>query len=185
MPRERPPFSALTFRSGAYHFHKWQKYSAPKYHHFTFLPFRRPSFSKFLYVQAVYRRPRPAYCSQPERKAFGQRPWVSGRPECQPDASYSQFRRPPLSRSCPLRSPAFSRTSSVRSPHFLFVAAHTFQNLGWLPPAFNEYIMHTNMEWIVDRGNRRNISIKQWIFSCFFNMSVNVQESEKKSLGSL
>ena len=25
MPRERPPFSALNFRSGAYHFHKWPK----------------------------------------------------------------------------------------------------------------------------------------------------------------
>ena len=36
MPRERPPFSALNFRAGAYHFHKWPKYSAPEHHHLIF-----------------------------------------------------------------------------------------------------------------------------------------------------
>ena len=36
VPRERLPFSALNFRSGAYHFHIWQKYSAPEHGHFTF-----------------------------------------------------------------------------------------------------------------------------------------------------
>ena len=43
-----------------------------------FFPFRRPSFSKFLYVQTVHRRPRPAYCSQPERSGSA-RPGVSAR----------------------------------------------------------------------------------------------------------
>ena len=32
VPRERPPFSVLNFRTGAYHFHKWPKN--------RFLPFR-------------------------------------------------------------------------------------------------------------------------------------------------
>ena len=35
VPRERPPFSALNFRSGAYHFHKYPKKSIPEHHHFT------------------------------------------------------------------------------------------------------------------------------------------------------
>ena len=36
VPRERPPFSALNFHSGAYHFHKYsQKYYAPEHHHFS------------------------------------------------------------------------------------------------------------------------------------------------------
>ena len=36
VPRERPPFSALNFCSGAYNFHKFQKKSVPEHHHFTF-----------------------------------------------------------------------------------------------------------------------------------------------------
>ena len=35
VPRERPTFSALNFRSGAYHFHKLPKKSVPEHHHFT------------------------------------------------------------------------------------------------------------------------------------------------------
>ena len=51
VPRERPPFSALNFRSGAYHFHKLLKSrsgASPFYIFWRILPFRRPSFSKFL-----------------------------------------------------------------------------------------------------------------------------------------
>ena len=53
VPRERPPFSALNFRSGAYHFHKnYPKIcsgaASPFYSFWRILPFRRPSFSKFL-----------------------------------------------------------------------------------------------------------------------------------------
>ena len=36
VPRERPPFSALNFRSGAYDFHKLPKKSVPEHHHFKF-----------------------------------------------------------------------------------------------------------------------------------------------------
>ena len=49
VPRERPPFSALNFRPGAYHFHKFQKKkkkSVLEHHHhfqnfFNFNPFHR------------------------------------------------------------------------------------------------------------------------------------------------
>ena len=69
VPRERPPFSALNFCSGAYHFHNWQNISSgasPFY--FFFCLSRILSFPKFVYIQAILRRPRPAYCRQPERK---------------------------------------------------------------------------------------------------------------------
>ena len=72
--RERPPFSALNFRSGAYHFHKnlitkkIRTGASPFYIFGRILPFRRPSFSNFLLFQPVHCLPRPA---QPERKAFG------------------------------------------------------------------------------------------------------------------
>ena len=73
MPRKRPPFSALN------NFHKSvtrniRSGSSPFY---NFLPLRRPSFPKCIYLQAVHRHPRPAYCSQPEGKAFCQRPGVT------------------------------------------------------------------------------------------------------------
>ena len=80
VPRERPPFSALNFCSGA------SPFLAAR-HSLHFLPLRRPSLSKYIYVQAIHGRPQPAYCSQPEWFVFGQRPGVSGRPECQPNAS--------------------------------------------------------------------------------------------------
>ena len=54
VPLERPPFSALNFRSRAYHFHKWHK--NPELRSIIilqFLPLRRPSISKFLHLQAV------------------------------------------------------------------------------------------------------------------------------------
>ena len=34
-PRERPPLLTRNFRSGAHHFHKWQKLSVPEHHHFV------------------------------------------------------------------------------------------------------------------------------------------------------
>ena len=44
-------FLTLNFRFGAYHFHKWQNVRCSRASLFS--PFRRPSFSKFLSVQAV------------------------------------------------------------------------------------------------------------------------------------
>ena len=93
VPHERPPFSALNFRSGAYNFHKLPKKSGPEHPHFTFLllrilPFRRPSFSNILLV--------------------------SGRPECQPDASW-QFRRPAFSRSKRIKLGSEPRIFSLKT----------------------------------------------------------------------
>ena len=105
VPRERPPFSALK----SYHFHKWQKYSAPEHHNFTFLPFRRPSFSKFLNVQAFLSSPpRPAYCMglAAGQSASQTRPTVSSE-------------TPPLSRSSSLRSPHFSLCLGTYIPKFV------------------------------------------------------------------
>ena len=70
MCRARDPhaFPALNFRSGAYNFHKRQKYPLRSITILHFLPLRRPSFSKFRYVQAIHSRP-------------PQRPGVSDRPD--------------------------------------------------------------------------------------------------------
>ena len=115
---KRPPFSALNFHSRAYYFLKWQKYSTQEHYHFTFLPFRRPSLSEFLYVQAVHCCPQPAYCSQPGRKEFGQCPGVSGQPECQPDASYSQFLDPYFHARARSGAPHFSLCCGTYLPKF-------------------------------------------------------------------
>ena len=50
---------------------------------FTFFAFPDTSTLKFIYVRVVHRRLWPAYCSQPERFSFGQRPGDSDRPEYQ------------------------------------------------------------------------------------------------------
>ena len=42
VPRERPPFSVLNFRSGAYHFHILQKNPFRRHHHFTFFAVPEP-----------------------------------------------------------------------------------------------------------------------------------------------
>ena len=150
VPRERPPFAALNFRSRSISFSpkkKWQKKKkkkkiAPEHHHFTFvLPLRRPSFSKFLYrkrnfkpfITAAHGRPTAA---SPNAKRSGQRSGVSGRPECQPDASYSQFRRPrPLSRSSSLRSPAIFMPELAPEPPCFTLPRHIPTNIwGESPP---------------------------------------------------
>ena len=66
VPREKPLFSALNFRSGAYNFHKWHNILLRSITTFFVVP-ETIIFSQFLYVQAILRRPRSAYCSQPER----------------------------------------------------------------------------------------------------------------------
>ena len=79
-----------------------------------FLPFWRPPYSTFLYIQAIHCHPRPAYCSQPKRKAFGQRPGVtrSGRPECQPEC------QPDTSYKVSSGDPHFHAQARTGAPHF-------------------------------------------------------------------
>ena len=66
VPRERPPFSALNFRSGAYHFHKFLNNPLRSITILQFLPFRRPYF----------RCPRLAYSAElaPEPSTFTPEP---------------------------------------------------------------------------------------------------------------
>ena len=104
VPRERTPFSAPNFRSGAYNFHKLPK------NPFRILPFRRPSFSKFIKFQPVHHLPRPV--RQRRGLAAGQsasqtRPGSSGDSHFYAQNGSSSF-----------RSPAFACTtvSSFRSP---------------------------------------------------------------------
>ena len=114
--RERPPFSALNFRSEAYHFHKFfmSKYSASEHHHHHlhfFLAFNaahgrltQPNSPSSLWSPAFSRSSSlrsPPFLTLPRRSG------LSGRP----DVSYSQFRRPAFSR---LSSPELSSGD----PHF-------------------------------------------------------------------
>ena len=83
--RERPPFSALNFRSGASPFSFW-----------PILPFLRPSLSKFLKFHDRF--PRPA---QPKRShsASQTRPGSSGDSYFHPQNGSSSFRSPAFSSS--------------------------------------------------------------------------------------
>ena len=120
VPGERPSFSALNFRSRAYRFYKWPKNPGITILHF--LPFRIPSiifqnFFNFNQFIASHGRLSP----NAKRSAA---PRVSGRPECQPDASW-QFRRPAFLRSKRLKLGPEPRiftlkTAQARSgaPHF-------------------------------------------------------------------
>ena len=89
VPRERPPFSALNFRSGAYHFHKLPKN-----------PFRRITILYFLADFAVPETIifKISLISTRSSPPTAGRPRVSSWPERQPDASW-QFRRLAFSRS--------------------------------------------------------------------------------------
>ena len=142
VPRERPPFSALNLRSGAYHFHKFSNislrsitilYSFCRSGDHNFRNFAahgrltQPSSASSLRSPALSR---PSHSSSLRSLAFftlPRRSGVSGRPESPPDASYSPFRRPAFSRSSSpssLRSPAFLRSSSNRRPPFFTLPRH-------------------------------------------------------------
>ena len=133
MSRERPPifspkfplrsitFSQMAkiFRSGASPFQLQGRF-------LHVLPFRRPSFSKFLYLQAVHRRPWPAYCSQPMQRLTAGRvparrhPWAT-------HAHFSQYLVPetPLitTKSVPETS-IFTLELAPEPPIFQFAATH-------------------------------------------------------------
>ena len=133
-------------------------------------------FKMSLYLQAVHRRPRPAYCRQPV-----QRPGVSSRPECQPDASLqSQFQRPLLSRSSLLCSPAFSCSSLLRSPpFFILAAAHTPPPppLMWLD--VNAPTLHFNIllrNWKATFICVRSVSSARGVLSVFYTKLCSLRQ---------
>ena len=162
--RERPPFSALNFRSGAYHFHKLpHKKSVPEHHHFTFFG----GFCRFkIYLISTRSSPPTAGSARtqsvrqrrelaagqsasqtrlavPETRIFTLKTDQarSGAPHFQAQNGWSSF-----------RSPAFSRStrSSLRSPGpFFTLPRHTtYQNLGWVPPLWAFWV-YSNAIWVL------------------------------------
>ena len=145
VPRERPPFSALNFRSGAYHFHKLPKN-----------PFRSITILHILVDFAVpetiiFKISLISTCSSPPTAGSAR---LAAVPEIciftlktdQARSGAPHFHAQNCSSS--FRSPAFSsskRLKLVPEPHFFtldrelvpeplpifhFAAAHTYQNLG-------------------------------------------------------
>ena len=133
VPRARPPFSALNFRSGEYHFHKLpyppkKKRSGASPFYFFLADFAVPE-TIILQISLISTRS----SAQPLRSAA---PRVSGRPEHQSDASW-QFRRLAFSRSKPVSSSARSPhyhaqngSSSIRSPAFSRSTGSSFRSPG-------------------------------------------------------
>ena len=129
------PISALSFRSGAYHFHKLPKIRSGASPFYLFGEFCRSGDHHFK-ISLMSTRSSPPTAGSAA---------VSGRPERQLDASW-QFRRLAFSRSKPyqarsanpnchaqtgsssIRSPAFSRLpgSSFRSPGQFFTFPRTY-----------------------------------------------------------
>ena len=123
VPRERPPFSALKFRSRAYHFHKLPKN-----------PFRSITILHFLADFAV-----------PEtiifKNVFNLNPFIASHGWLSPNAKRSAA---PRVRGRSGDTHAFSRSKRIKLvpeiriftlvpeplPIFHFAAAHTYQNLG-------------------------------------------------------
>ena len=123
VPRERPPFSALNFRSGAYHFHKLSKN-----------PFRSITILLFF----------GGFCRSGDhhfRNFFNFNPFIASHGRLSPRRNPRPFWRYAFSNS--------KRLELVPEPHifmldrkpvpeplpiFHFAAAHTYQNLGGVPP---------------------------------------------------
>ena len=79
-----------------------------------FLPLRRPSFSKFIDLQALPSPPTAGLLWQARTQSVCEAPRDYSRPECQPDASYMSAPENPISHSSPLQSPSFARSSPLR-----------------------------------------------------------------------
>ena len=140
VPRERPPFSALNFRSGAYHFHKFPQN-----------PFRSITILHFL----------ADFCRSGDhhfQNFFNFNPFIASHGRLSPNAAPRVSQTRPGSSgeshfhakngSSSFRSPAFSSSKRLKLvpeppiftldrelvpdplPIFHFAAAHTYQNLG-------------------------------------------------------
>ena len=158
VPRERPPFSALNFRSGAYHFHKYPKnLLRPEHHHFTFFGRFCHSgdhhFQNFFNFNPFSSHGRLSPNAKPSAapRVSQTRPGSSRDWHFHAQNGSSSFRRPAFSRSKRLklvRRLAFSRSKRLKLvpepriftldwelvpeplPIFHFATAHTYQNLG-------------------------------------------------------
>ena len=128
VPRERPPFSALNFRSGAYHFHKLPKKSVPEQHHFTFFGwiFAVPE-TIILKISSIWTRSSPPTAGSARTQSVWQRRGFAAVPEIRiftlkmdywARSEDSHFHAQKGSSS--FRSPAFSSSKWVKlvpEPH--------------------------------------------------------------------
>ena len=117
VPQTRPQISAMNFRSGAYHFHKLPKN-----------PFRSITMLHFWRIFKI---------SLISTRVSGR----SGAPHFHAQNGSSSFRSPPFSSSKRLKlvpeTPIFTLDRELVPeplPFFHFASAHTYQNLGWVPP---------------------------------------------------
>ena len=144
VPRERPPWPALNFRSGAYHFHKLQKNplrSITILHFWRILPFRRPSFSNFFnfnpFIAFQGRLSRVNGRSGDSHFHAQNGSARSGAPHFHAQNGSSSFRSPAFSSSKQLKLVPEPHIFTLDRefvpeplPIFHFAAAHTYQNLG-------------------------------------------------------
>ena len=144
MCRARGPLFSPKFPLRSISFSQMTTYTTPEHHHYTFfaVPCREHHFQKCIYVKAILRRLRLAYCSQPERKAFWRAPGLAtGQSTSHADTSYKiSFGDPHFHARARFGAPAFSRSSSLRSPPIF--AAHTYPT----PPPSNASRQLTNKE---------------------------------------
>ena len=143
VPRERPPFSALNFHSGAYHFHKLPQ-----------TPFRSITILHFLAdfavpetiifkISLISTRSSPPMAGSARTQSVWQRRGVLTVPEIRiftlktPQNISSSFRSPTFSHSKRLKLVPEPRIFTLDRelvpepwPIFHFAAAHTYQNLG-------------------------------------------------------
>ena len=150
VPRERPPFSALNFRSGAYHFYKLPKkkkigsgFCRSGDHHFQKFFNFNPFIASHGRLSPICVRQRRGLAAVPEICIFTLKTDQarSGAPHFHAQNGSSSFRSHAFSRS--------KRLKLVPEPHiftldrelvpeplpiFHFAAAHTYQNLGVSTP---------------------------------------------------
>ena len=139
VPCERPPLSAINFCSGVISFSQITKIFYSGAYHFKFFATQETIIFKIsltlnmpeelhFYGLCVY------YVVQ--ICDFGMLRVNNSRPECQPDASYSQFQRPSLSCTSLLRSPPPHIYAWARSgaPHFALCRGTYLPKFGVPPP---------------------------------------------------
>ena len=160
VPQKRPPFSALNFRSGAYHFNKFPNKSVPEHHHFPFFGgFCRSgdhhfqNFFNFNPFIASHGRLSPNAAprvSQTRPGSFGEsrpftaprvsqtHPGSSGESHFHAKTDQARSGAPPIFK---LKLVPETHTFTLDRelvpeplPFFHFAAAHSYQNLGWVPP---------------------------------------------------
>ena len=150
VPRERPPFSALDFRSRALSFSQiTTTKSVPEHHRFTFFGGFCSSgdhnFQNFFNFHP--------FVASHGRLSRGLTPRVNGRSgdlHFHAQNGSSSFRCPAFSSSKRLKlvpEPHIFTLDRKLAPEplpiFLFAAAHTYPNLGWVPPPPPPGLIHT------------------------------------------